>query len=278
LAKELLIINAKEIKFMKNINRARRILMCTIVVSLFTFMLIANAHAGKIVLANDEWTLSNSGFLSPNDAGTFATNVAGWFNGGSPGSFLVYSSNFGLTQSSLSSTMTSAGNSWTVSMGISFDLPTLLGYDGIFLAGNAADNAVLINYVNAGGNVYLAGGTGAGGGAAAEAAQWNTFLNTFGLGFDTSYNHIIESTPINSLHPIFAGVDHLYHNNGNDALDIFVSDPLAAVLVSSNGHGLYAAYDSGTAAVPEPSAFLLLGSGLVGVGLILGFSRRKLRA
>ena len=127
---------------MKNIYRVRRILMCAIVISLFSFMLISNAEAGKIVLANDEWTLSNSGFASPNDAATFATNVAEWFNGGSPGSFLVYSSNFGLTQSSLSGTMTSAGNSWTISTAISFDLPTLLGFDGVFLAGNAADNTL----------------------------------------------------------------------------------------------------------------------------------------
>ena len=57
----------------------------------------------------------------------------------------------------------------------------------------AANNAVLIDYVNAGGNVYLAGGTGAGG-AAAEAAQWNTFLNYFGLGFEPSYNGIMKGS------------------------------------------------------------------------------------
>jgi hypothetical protein len=59
--------------------------------------------------------------------------------------------------------MTSAGHSWTVSTAVTFDLPTLLQYEGVFLAGNAVDNQVLINYVNNGGNIYLAGGTGWGG-------------------------------------------------------------------------------------------------------------------
>ena len=266
---------------MNNIYRIRRILLIAVVVSLFSFILISNAQAGKIILANDEWTLSNTGFNASNDAAIFASNIASWFNGGSSGSFLVYSTYFGRTQSSLATTMTSSGNSWSVSMAITFDLPTLLTYDAIFLAGNAANNDVLIDYVNAGGNVYLAGGTGAGG-AVNEAAQWNTFLNTFGLGFGSPYNGVSGNMPINSLHPIFAGVDYLYESNGSDTLDIDSSDPRSAVVVSSNGHGLYAVYDSGPdpdpAAVPEPSTFLLLGAGLVGVGLIVGISRRKLRA
>ena len=36
----------------------------------------AAALAGKIVVANDEWTLGNPGFFSPNDPGKFAVNVA----------------------------------------------------------------------------------------------------------------------------------------------------------------------------------------------------------
>jgi len=239
-----------------------------LLVALLSVMFHVPAHAGKIVVANDEWTLSDSGFGTPNDPGKFATNVASWFTGGKAGNFLAYSSNFGLNGFSLASAMTGAGNTWTVSTSVTFDLPTLkANYDGVFLAGDAADNNVLIQYVNAGGNVYLAGGTGWGG-ADGEAAQWNTFLNAFGLGFvgtySNDYNGVGGSIPISSPHPIFFGVNSLYQDNGSHVVQLNPADPHTYIL-TLNGEGLYATY---AAPVPLPAAAWLFGPGLLGLAAI----------
>lgn len=234
-----------------------------LIMAAISLLLIPAAQAGKIVVANDEWTLSNTGFFSPNDPGVFATNVAAWFTGGGAGSFLAYSNNSGLTGSSLAGAMTGAGHTWVVDT--TAPEPTLgqmQTYSGIFLGGGlSVDNDNLISYVEGGGNVYLMGGTGDGG-AAVEAARWNTFLNHFGLSLAPSYNGIGGSIAISSTHPIFANVDSLYQNNGNSVSDQLPLDDRNVVLVTSGSNGLYAIYDS---TAPIPGGILLLGSGMLGL-------------
>ncbi len=201
-------------------------------------------HAtGKIVVVNDDWVLSNTGFAAPNDPGKFATNVAAWFTGGRPGKFRAYSDHFGLNGSSLASAMTSAGHTWTTgTAGFTFDLTTLQKYDGIFLLVAPADDEVLIDYVESGGNVYLAYS----GDPSHLDEQYNTFVNHFGLGLGVINNGLAGNVAISSPHPIFASVDSLYNVNGSDILDLAPADPGQTVVVSQNGHGLYAVYDGGT--------------------------------
>lgn len=209
------------------------------------------AFAGKVLVMNDEWTLSNTGFsANPANAAQFALNIAQWATGGGTGSFLAYSGNFGLTESSLANTMTGAGHSWTVSMAGPFNAAALSAYDAVFLAGNPADNNELINYVNAGGTVILEGGTGWGG-SVNEANQWKAFLNAFGLEYGTSYNGIGGNIATSSAHPLFSGVTSLYQNNGNSVLDVNLLDPASSILVSYQGQGLYGIYESRSNGVPD---------------------------
>ena len=121
-------------------------------------------HRGTVIVNNDDWTLSDAGLASAFDSDNFVRNVASFFTGSSPGNFLAYSENFGLTEPSLAAIMTGAGHAWTVDTTVSFDAGTLQQFDAVFLAGpvdgSAPDNSGLTEYVEGGGNVYLAGGTG----------------------------------------------------------------------------------------------------------------------
>lgn len=256
--------------------------MIAAAVAVMSLAFAGQTFAGKIVLANDEWTLSNTGFTNaPTSTTDFVENVTAWFGGGGGGTFHAFSTNFGLTGTFLDTAMSNAGHTYTTGFGPSFDLATLLTYDGIFLAGAGAplDTSVLIDYVNAGGNVYLAGGTANFGGAAGEAAFWNPFLNAFGLGFGSPYNGVLAVVPISSSHPIFDGsggvVTGLFQNNGNDALDIDITDARGQVLITANGHDLYAVFDSDAGNAPEPSVLLLMGGGLL--ALVHGRSRLRSR-
>ena len=237
---------------------------------------VNSAFADKIVLANDEWQTANAGFSNtPAGSEQFALNVAKFFTGDS-GTFLIVSDNFSLDEdeaTSLRAIMTGAGYGWVDSEnlpGFTLDLATLLSYDGVFFAlPPSVSQTVLVDYVNAGGNVYINGGTGIGG-SVSEAAAWNTFLNTFGLNFSSTYNGIGGNVAIASSSPVLAGVSALYQNNGN-SISLVGGNPYAEIIAtSSGGQGLYAVYDR-PVAVAEPSSLLLLA---VGIGALVPKRRR----
>lgn len=208
-----------------------------------------DAEQGRIIVNNDEWTLSDGipdtdyePFAGPNNAGTFAKNIASWFTGCVPGKFLVYSENHGLTGSNLADAMTSEGHTWTVDSSVTFNLSTLMQYDAVFLGDIPADNAVLINYVNAGGSVYVMGGTTLENPKTASTF-WNTFLKHFGLQYSTQHNTFRGDIPISSTHPILCGLGDLLMITGNSITDLEPSNAKNQVIAKYQGQGLIAIYD-----------------------------------
>ena len=171
-------------------------------------------NAGRIVINGDEWTLANAGFANAGGSNTanFAVNMAN-FLAGPGGNILIYSGNFGLTQSNLSTTLTNAGFNLTTSTG-AFN-PA--GFDAVFLTQSLhmATTSDLVNFVNGGGGVYIGAGTDVLNPGLA-AGLFNPFLNNFGLSYANFHDLFDANDPINGPpHPLFTGVTQLYYAGVN---------------------------------------------------------------
>ena len=123
-----------------------------------------NAFAGGIIVDNDEWALSNYGYgvVPGTSVPNYVDNVAKALTGGS-GNILIASDNFGLDESDLYNTLTSAGYNVTEAGAAPLDSLNLSAYKAVYLAGDvlSADYvSKLSSYVNSGGGVYIAAGTG----------------------------------------------------------------------------------------------------------------------
>jgi len=81
----------------------------------------------------------------------------------------------------------------------------------------------LLAYHNAGGHIYLEGGTGFFGNAPNEAAAWNPLLNSFGLALGTIWGpttSIIDAILVPGSHPLHAGVSKYFWNFGHQVIDL----------------------------------------------------------
>lgn len=233
------------------------------------------------------------GFLPSNspDAGIYINNITNLFTGDTPGSFLAYSNNFGLTGSELRTAVEGAGHTWTVSTVVPFTLGNLQNYDAVFLGGYSTnvDRDELIAYLLAGGNAYIMAGTASMGSSADEANFRNPVLATAALAYKPTYNGINGNPPPVGPHSLLANVDSLYFNNGNSVNDLDPANDNGKILFELFGEGMlalgqYGALppvsefspprdDSPTADVPVPGSLALIGIGLAGLGAM----RRRTR-
>jgi len=262
---------------MKSLKRFS--ILIVLAVALFATPLFAD---GKVFVLNDEWVFSDNTWDA--SAAQLTNNVVQYF-GGSGGSFYADSDDFGLTGSDLAAQMASQGITWGAGMAGfgAFTLANLEQYTAVFFSAEASsgyDASILTQYVEAGGDVLIEGGTGEmPNGAVGEADYWNPTLNDFGLQFATSYNNLVGNIPISSSNPLLAGVTSIYIGNGQDITYAVPSDTDAQIIDTYGSDGLYAVTDLAgsefASSTPEPGTLLLLGSGIVAIGK---FPRRKIAA
>jgi hypothetical protein len=248
-----------------------------IVIAIFAFAAASSAavevRAGNVVVGHDVNTLGTI------DAGTnestFAVNVANFLTAGDATKNLLLfdSSPFDGSRNYspvVLNALSAAGFNVTVTTNYAM---SFTGFNAIFVAEQFPsitflNNSAMINYVNSGGGVYLAGGVGPDAGF--ESAGWSTFLNNFGLAFATQYNGLFN-VPITSPNPIFAGVTSLNCGDGQSIIDLG-TNPNAQIVQFDGTQGVYAVVNS---AVPEPTAFVLL---LLGAGLSFALTKSVRRA
>ncbi|MCU0634568.1 MAG: PEP-CTERM sorting domain-containing protein [Gemmatimonadaceae bacterium] len=258
----------------------RRLLSALALVALGSSPLFAQ----RVFVSHDEWFLNN-GFNAPaSNERRLLTNALDWFGVGAGDQVLTWSGNqIAYVNSPLGSVVTGRGATYTRTTGA---VANLSQYKAIFVGGFAVDNTALINYVLGGGNVVLVGGTctrlAAGAScdtnAGQEAADWQTFLQRFGMGFSSQYNGLatVNTSGFAAQGPfgaaLFTGVGAVYADNGNSVLTT-ITPPTGVVRQIFNapsGPGVFGA----AVVIPEPSTYALLGTGLM---VLVGVARRRRR-
>jgi hypothetical protein len=199
------------------------------------------AQAGGIVVGHDVNTLGSA--VAGGQEAAFAVNVADFLTfDHATKDILMFESNPGDGARNFADNVLDALSDAGFAVAVTADYETAFdGYDAIFVAQEYPavgflDNEALIDFVNAGGGVYLAGGVGPS--AAVEAAGWNKFLNHYGLALSTTYNGF-ASVMITGADPLFHGITALKSGNGQSIVSLG-TNPNAQIIQSQNGQGLYA--------------------------------------
>jgi hypothetical protein len=202
----------------------------------------ANQNLGKVFVASDEWTLSYGGMQGAGGV-ALLQGVASWFTGGATGKFLIYDDGYQdpFGSAGFVSALTTKGHT-VVETETMPTLSQLLQYDGIFVSGRTSPwlEYYLIYFVESGGGVYVAGGTG----KINEPAAYNDFLGYFGLGYGAGYDPDASAyRDINFSHPLGIGTQRVLDWGGSPIVDLDPNDPGNFIIASPDGYGLYAAFD-----------------------------------
>lgn len=194
-----------------------------------------------IVIAHDVNTLGSS-YAGDNEQ-IFAVNVANFLTANrKTKKLLLFESNPGDGSRNFSKGVLNALSNSGFEVTVTSDYSTsFANFDAIFVAQGYPNvrflnNSDLINYVDAGGGVYLTGGVDLQ--ADREAAGWNPFLNNYGLAFE-SFHNSFDNVTITSTHPIFANVTSLNCYVGQRIIDLG-TNPYAQIVQTEASQGVYA--------------------------------------
>lgn len=222
---------------------------------------LATAPAGRVIAAGDEWLLADQAFVTNYDSATaFSDNIA-TFAGGQ--SYLIFHDTaspqaFG---SSFQQRLALAGKNVTTDNVSALSASLLQGYQAVFLtgtyAGNSTNAAILTDFVNNGGTVYIAMGTGPN--AATEQSAWNPFLNAWNLNLTGSYfpfGSLTTASLLPNTSPLAVNVSSVTWGYGLEIASLS-SSPYTTVLRGDfGGYGTYGVV--GITGVPEPSSMMLV--------------------
>lgn len=158
---------------------------------------------GKICIFEDEWVFRDEhpdgeprGWLSNAiNHERFVTNLLKWFTGGQPSKVLAYSSLYkGSNAVNVTKTVTGLGHTWVTDT-VACTLDNLKDYDVVLLSTSDKDanELALVDYVNSGGNVFIAAGWGDKDSSILEI-RYDDFLEPFGLGFSKTYDDSRNNT------------------------------------------------------------------------------------
>jgi hypothetical protein len=240
--------------------------------AIVTLLILAAMPAvGQSIFVSNDEQFTSANFLPADNDKRLVQNMAAWLTTfTTTKNILILSNNQGLNNAALVSYLGPGfGNLGYTVFGPMVAAPaTLLTgggiplYDAVFVSGDcrnyplvfgntncaagfAALDTVLVNYVNAGGNVFLEVGLTCDTGS----VTWNPFLNAFGMAIVHGCNGISQQNVNVSAFvtqplygpALFPGVNSVYIDEGEDVQNLHTNNGVQ-IFNDTSGNGLYGAW------------------------------------